>query len=314
MPGMDGHETCRRLKNNSETKEIPVIFLTGKTDSDSVIKGFDLGAVDYITKPFRSSELMARVKTHLQLKFAQDKLQEANAAKDRFFSIIAHDLKGPFNSLLGYSEFLINYWDNQTEEKRKEFVKTINLQSDRLYRMLENLLDWSRMQLGKMELQPVKIKLHLLTASNLLILKPLAEKKKIELHLDVPKNTSAYGDSNMISTVIRNLISNAVKFTHPEGEIRITCRSDYQNKDGNFHEITVSDTGVGISDENIAKLFRIDGHFSTYGTEKEVGTGLGLILCKEFVEKNDGRLWVTSEDGQGSNFSFTVPCFEQSVM
>ncbi|MDM8541252.1 hybrid sensor histidine kinase/response regulator [Desulfococcaceae bacterium HSG9] len=309
MPGIDGYETCRRLKNDplyaSEIQEIPVIFLTAKTDPDSVVKGFDIGAVDYITKPFRASELLARVKTHLKLKFALEDLQEANAAKDRFFSIIAHDLKGPFNSLLGYSDFLLNYWENYTNEKRKNFVKTINQQSNRLFRMLENLLNWSRMQLGKMEHQPAKIKLYLLSEPNLLLLKPQAEKKKIKLYSDIDKDTSAYGDSNMISTVIRNLISNAIKFTHPKGEIRITCQED-----GDFRKITVSDTGIGIADENIVKLFRIDGHFSTYGTEKESGTGLGLILCKEFVEKNGGKLWVESEEGKGSKFSFTVPCFK----
>ena len=304
MPGIDGYETCRRLKNDPETSELPVIFLTGKADSDSIVKGFDLGAVDYITKPFRASELLARVKTHLQLKVAQEKLQEANATKDRFFSIIAHDLKGPFNSLLGYTDVLMNYWDSYPDEKRKKFVKTIHQQSDRLFRMLENLLDWSRIQLGKIEQRPEKIKLHLLTGSDLLLLKPQAEKKKIELHHDVPKSALAYGDRNMISTVTRNLLSNAIKFTHPGGQIRITGRED-----GDFHEITVSDNGIGIADTNLSKLFRIDGHFSTYGTDKEVGTGLGLILCKEFVEENGGRLWVASEEGKGSVFSFTVPRF-----
>jgi len=309
MPGIDGYETCRRLKNDpqfgSSTRETPVIFLTAKTDPDSIVKGFDLEAVDYITKPFCASELLARVKTHLQLRFSQKNLQESNATKDRFFSIIAHDLKGPFNSLLGYSEFLLSYWENYDDVKRKQFVKTIHQQSDRLYRMLVNLLDWSRMQLGKMEYHPEKIKLHFMTGSNLLLLKPLAEKKNIEFNIDIRKNALAYGDSNMIGTVIRNLMSNAIKFTYQGGEIRITCR-----KDGAFHEITVADTGIGIADENIAKLFRIDGHFSTSGTDKETGTGLGLILCKEFVEKNGGRLWVESEEGKGSDFSFTVPRFK----
>jgi len=306
MTGIDGYETCQRLKNDPDTKALPVIFLTAKTDPDSVVKGFDLGAVDYITKPFRASELLARVKIHLQLKFAQENLQEANATKDRFFSIISHDLKGPFSSLLGYTDVLLAYWDNYTETKRKSFVKTIHQQSDRLYRMLENLLEWSRMQSGNIEHHPEKITLHLQIESDLLLLKPQAEKKKIQLHADISKNILAYGDPNMSSTVIRNLISNAIKFTHPGGQIRITCRED-----GDFQEITVSDNGVGIASDDIDKLFRIDGHLSTYGTAKEAGTGLGLILCKEFVEKNGGRLWVTSEEGKGSDFIFTVPRFMQ---
>ena len=313
MPGIDGYETCRRLKNDPDIQETPVIFLTAKTDPDSIVKGFDIGAVDYITKPFRASELLARVKTHLQLKFAQENLQEANATKDRFFSIIAHDLKGPFNSLLGFTDVLLNYWENYTDAKRIDFVKTIRQQSDRLYRMLENLLDWSRMQLGKMEHNPEKIRLHLLAGSNLLLLKPQAKKKKVKIHSDISKSALAYGDKNMISTVIRNLMSNAIKFTHPGDEIRITCRPDCQNKDGDFHEISVSDTGIGIADEKIAKLFKIDGHISTYGTDNEAGTGLGLILCKEFVEINGGRLSVASEEGVGSDFSFTVPCFNMEL-
>ncbi len=302
MPGIDGHETCQRLKSDPDTKDLPVIFLTAKTDPDSIVKGFDLGAVDYITKPFRASELLARVKTHLQLKYAQENLREANATKDRFFSIIAHDLKGPFNSLLGYTDVLMNYWDSYPDEKRKEFVKTIHQQSDRLFRMLENLLEWSRMQLGKIKRRPVMINLSQLGNSELMFLKPQAEKKKITLKTDIPEDAQAFGDGNMLSTVIRNLLSNAIKFTHPEGEIRISARPE-----GDLMQISVSDNGVGIAEDNIAKLFRIDKHFSTYGTNKEAGTGLGLILCKDFVEKNGGRLWVESELGQGSHFKLTIP-------
>ena len=316
MPGIDGYETCRRLKNDPDfeisAKETPIVFLTGKTDTDSVVKGFDLGAVDYIAKPFRAAELKARVKTHLQLKFAQSNLKEANATKDRFFSIIAHDLKGPFNTLLGYSDVLLNYWANYTDDAKKEFVKTIHQQGDRVFKMLENLLDWSRMQLGKIKVHPEKIKLYLLVGSNQSLLTHQAAKKKIEIHADVSESASAYGDSNMISTVIRNLISNAIKFTHSDGNIRITCRQVDQHKDDDFYEITVSDTGVGINDKNIAKLFKIDEHVSTYGTDKEAGTGLGLLLCKEFVEINGGRLWVVSEEGKGSDFKFTVPRFRTS--
>ena len=157
MPGMDGFEVCEQLKKDPNTREIPVIFLTAKTDTESTIKGFDIGAVDYVTKPFNEKELLARVRTHLELRAARESLREANVTKDKFFSIIAHDMKNPFNALLGLSKLLLNNFDVFDEDKKKYFIQNIYQSSDQGYKLLENLLDWSRMQTGKMVCQPALI-------------------------------------------------------------------------------------------------------------------------------------------------------------
>ncbi|MDM8549025.1 hybrid sensor histidine kinase/response regulator [Desulfobacterales bacterium HSG2] len=302
MPEMDGFEVCDRLKQKPETKEIPIIFLTAKTGTESTIKGFDIGAVDYVTKPFNEKELLARVRTHLELRDAQKNLREANATKDKFFSIIAHDLKNPFNALLGLSKLLLQNFDIFDDDKKKHFIEGIFQSSEQGYKLLENLLDWSRIQTGKIDWKPAEIDLYTYAFENVSLLKIGAENKKISLHSDISKDTIIYADANMVTMIVRNLVSNAIKFTNEGGEVKITSETK-----GDDEEITISDTGVGIKPENIKKLFRIDAHHSTLGTANEQGTGLGLILCREFIEKNGGKIWIESEVGKGSEFKFTLP-------
>ncbi|MDM8526201.1 hybrid sensor histidine kinase/response regulator [Desulfococcaceae bacterium HSG8] len=302
MPEMDGFEVCEHLKKNPRTRDVPIIFLTAKTDSESTIKGFDTGAVDYVTKPFNEKELLARVKTHLELRRAQQDLWEANATKDKFFSIIAHDLKNPFNAVLGLTNLFLAKYDSFDDDKKKELVQMVNQSSKHMYQLLENLLDWSRMQTGKMEWHPATIDLYTYAFENIYLLENSAENKKICLRSDVEKGTPIYADPNMTTMVIRNLVSNAIKFTEEGGEIRIISETD-----GEYEVVTVSDTGVGIEEEYVEKLFRIDAQHSTPGTAKEQGTGLGLILCRDFVEKNHGKIWVETEVGKGSKFKFTLP-------
>jgi len=302
MPGTNGYDTCRLLKKNPRTQETPVIFITAKKDTENVVRGFEIGAVDYIIKPFQPAELLARVKTHLQLKSARESLKEANATKDKFFSVIAHDLSNQFHVLLGLSDLLLLNENLFDETKKSEYIKKINKTSYDLYKLLQNLLDWSRMQQNRIEWNPQKINLRHLVATTLLTLAVQAGEKRISLTSHIDTDLYAYGDPKTIEMVIRNLVLNALKFTYPEGAIRITGREDEE-----CQEITVTDTGIGIAAENIEKLFRIDVHYSTQGTNKEKGTGLGLILCKDFIQKNRGRIWVESEERQGSRFIFTIP-------
>ncbi|MDM8540825.1 hybrid sensor histidine kinase/response regulator [Desulfococcaceae bacterium HSG9] len=302
MPGTDGYDTCRLLKKNPLTKDIPVIFITAKKDTDNVVMGFEIGAQDYITKPFQPAELLARVKTHLELKSARESLEEANVAKDKFFSVIAHDLRGQFHILLGLSDVLMLNDKSFDETRKNEYIKKINQSAYDLYKFLENLLEWSRMQQGMIKWQPQKINLRLIAATAMLMQAMQAKEKKISLTSHINDDLYAYGDSDTVEMVIRNLVSNALKFTHPGGAIQITGKA---NED--FQEITVADTGIGIAVDNIEKLFRTDTHYSTKGTDKEKGSGLGLILCKEFIQKNGGRIWAESVEGQGSRFIFTVP-------
>ncbi len=309
MPEMDGYEACERLKKNPETKDIPVIFLTAKTDKESVLKGFGLGAVDYVTKPFNAAELLARVKTHLELKLAKedlrnsrDQLQELNATKDKFFSIIAHDLRNPFNALISGSDMLVHYFEELEQEQIKEFIEEINLASRQAFNLLGNLLEWARSQTGRILYSPEKISMDEIVQKNKDLLEQNAKEKNIHLANDVEPDTFVYADKDMIATVIRNLMTNALKYTPYGGKVTITSKNA-----GDFTETWISDTGAGIGKEDMDKLFRIDTKYSTLGTANERGTGLGLILCKEFVKGNHGKIWVKSEVGKGSDFKFTLP-------
>ncbi len=301
MPEMNGYEVCERLKENEDTRDVPVMFLTAKTDTESVVRGFEAGGVDYVTKPFNSAELLARVKTHLDLRRAQEDLREALAAKDKFFSIIAHDLKNPFTVLIGFCELLLVNVENYTPEKIKKISQQLYGSTKNALNLLENLLEWSRSQTGRIEMNQVKLDAEKIVNENMELLSVSAKKKNINLNSEVKEALYVFADMNMLSAVLRNLISNAVKFTADGGEVKITSSDT-----GGKIEITVSDTGTGLTKEDIEKLFRIDVHHSTKGTAGERGTGLGLILCREFIEKNGGAITVESEVGKGSSFIFTL--------
>ena len=231
-----------------------------------------------------------------------DELKEANATKDKFFSIVAHDLKNPFNSLLVISKLLLDDYDTFTDDERKQFISQIQSSAENTYSLLQNLLDWASTQSGKAIIVKEKIDLSRISQEALTILIPIAKNKNITIKHSIKEKTLAFGDKNMVSTVMLNLISNAVKFTPRDGNISI---HSYAKND--HIEVEIADSGIGISPENLDKLFKPDIKFHTVGTEKEKGTGLGLILCKEFVEKNEGELWVNSELGKGSQFFFSLP-------
>jgi len=229
-------------------------------------------------------------------------LIELNASKDKFFSIIAHDLKNPFNTILGYSEMLkeeIKSGDPVTIEESAGLIHNSAVQT---LRLLENLLEWANSQRGKTQFKPMPINFSELLIEEFSLLDDMASKKNIELKNFLTDNFTITADRNMLKTIMRNLISNAVKFTHKNGKVEVKAMIE------NGHvEISVSDTGIGMTKETIAKLFRIDANLSTPGTENEKGTGLGLFLCKEFIEKHGGKIWVESEPDKGSIFRFVLP-------
>lgn len=323
MPEMDGYEVCEKLKADDKTAHIPIIFLTGKAESEDIVRGLKLGAVDYITKPFNSAELLSRVRTHLELKLSRDaivkynsELEEAqkelrllNASKDKFFSIISHDLRGPFSGFLGLSELLAEEYDDLEKEDISQIAESMNKAAKRLFSFLENLLDWSRSQMGRMDFNPMQLDLFDHVFRIFELYSNTSKEKNIELVSDISRGNYIYSDSNMLSTILRNLISNAIKFTKPGGKI-IVQRNDIP--DSNFAEISVVDSGVGMGEDALSKLFRIDEKYTTVGTAQEAGTGLGLLLCKELVEKNGGSIRVESEIDKGTTFTFTVPLKEPS--
>ncbi len=232
------------------------------------------------------------------------KLKESNTTKDKFFSIISHDLKSPFNSLLGFTDMLVENYDLFDDEERKSIIDSLNTSSKNTYQLLENLLTWSRSQTGIIEFVQEEIEIKLVIKESILLCQAAAENKNIELIESAEDGLMVFADKNMLHTVLRNLISNAIKFTENKGTLIVSAK---ESKQEGFIEISVSDTGVGIPEDIIDDLFLMDKDVSTPGTENEKGTGLGLILCKEFVEKQGGKIWVESEVGVGSQFIFTLP-------
>ena len=229
-------------------------------------------------------------------------LQESNAMKDKFFSIIAHDLKNPLGGLMNISEILLQNYEDITSDARKNFINILYDSSKQTLNLLENLLQWSRSQTGRLEFHPLIADMRFSIENVRKLLQVNIDNKKIEIIDKSDKNLFAYFDKAMINTVFRNLLSNAIKFTPEGGTIEIANKENDK-----FIEIIICDSGIGIEEERIDDLFRIDKNSSTPGTNNEKGTGLGLILCKEFVEKNGGTISVKSKPGKGSEFSFTLP-------
>ena len=240
-----------------------------------------------------------------ELNVANSNLQLLNATKDKFFSIIAHDLKNPFQGIMGLSENLELQFDSLNDPQKKEFIAFIKDASKGAYSLLENLLQWSRSQTNSITFTPVLLSIAEIVHETFTVLRLNADNKNIRLISQISEELKVIADKNMITTVIRNLVNNAIKFTGKDGQIRIS-----QVFKDNQVLIKVSDTGVGITDDQLKKMFRIDTHKSTVGTSGESGTGLGLILCKEFVEKNSGTLSVESEPGKGSTFIISLPAAE----
>ncbi|WP_085899508.1 PAS-domain containing protein [Kiloniella majae] len=239
---------------------------------------------------------------------AHDKLARLNEQKDKFFSIIAHDLKGPFNALLGFSSLLSDQSETLTPEKTKEYGILVHQSAEQVFKLLENLLEWSLLQMGRMKYEPGPVDLNEAIKINKILFTPAAQKKKITLHC---KSTEyiVLADFNMIDTIIRNLLNNAIKFTPEGGSVTIDTRCN-----GDFVELEVTDTGVGISPDQASRLFRLDENMTTTGTDGEVGTGLGLHLCKDLIEHQGGKIHVLSDRNKGTTFRITIPVYPAELL
>ncbi len=239
---------------------------------------------------------------------SEKELLDLNATKDKFFSIIAHDLKNPFGSIMGFTELIQRKASQNDIEKVKHYAKIIFSASKHGFELLENLLDWSRSQNGSLRYLPGRVSLDELIAHNIEVTGEIANNKNITLTRELAQDISVYCDEDMVNTVLRNLITNAIKFSNRGSEIIISA----EKHDDNQGRIVVQDHGIGIMPEDAEKLFKIECSESEKGTEGEEGTGLGLILCKEFVEKNNGNIWVESEPEKGSRFIFTLPLYTEN--
>lgn len=308
MPEMDGFETCTRLKAMDTTKNIPIIFLTAKTEIESITQGFKLGAVDYVTKPFDSVELLARIRTHIELKRnrealleAKDAAEKATALKDKFVSLVAHDLRTPFNSILGFLKVMENDNNPTQHDKHKEITKRLIKTSENTIVMIDQLLDISRLQTGRLAPKPSFFDARQLVISVINNLENLANAKQILIFNDLPSRMRLHADHQLFGEVVQNLLSNAIKFTYGGGEIIIF------SPDGKNNVIGIKDNGVGIRADILSDLFKQEVQTTSLGTAGEKGTGLGLPFCQEIMKIHGGNLTVESNIGEGTVFYAELP-------
>ena len=301
MPEMDGFEVCKILKSNTITKDIPIIFLTAVTDSGNIVRGFEMGAVDYITKPFNKGELIARIATHVELKISREKLTELNAAKDKFFSIIAHDLRNPTFTLKLLLHQLVKDYSSYSKQEVMHYLTGLEDATENLHVLLEDLLLWSKTQWGGLVSHSERIHLKSVVDDKILQCQSAANTKDIEIKSTVCKDVYVNADEMMLKTVVLNLLTNAIKFTNDHGIIEIT-----ETASDKFIQVSIKDSGTGMDETELNKLFYIDHSVTLKGCDHEEVNGLGLILCKEFTERNGGEITVKSEKEKGSTFSFTV--------
>jgi len=255
-----------------------------------------------------TDENMKRIHSlNIELADSERKLKEINANKDRLFSIIAHDLKSPLQGFLSLTNQLLIGFDVLEKEEIREFSIEMNESANRIYKLLDNLLHWSKVQRNKIEFHPIEIDLDTIIRMNIELFTTNLSVKKIKLVNSIQPGIILFADVNMINTVIRNLLSNAIKYTFAEGTIEISTKYI----DEYYVELSVSDDGTGMDDKTLMSLFKIDQSISNPGTFQEMGTGLGLILCKELIEKNGGTIDVFSKLGQGSSFRITIPLFNE---
>jgi len=269
---------------DAEVTAIPLIYM-GKKSAIVIIR-----------------DVSERLKSETELNQSHEQLRQLNATKDKLFSIIAHDLRNPFNQLLGFSELLLSNHCRYEPERREKFITQIYQASKQGYNLLENLLEWSRSQTGNISFRPQLFDIKIVVYEVVSQFENTAHIKNIKLTSNLSQKSTVFADENMLKAVMRNLLSNAIKFSHAGSQVQIVTRI---RKD--YMEVGIIDSGIGIETENIEKLFRPDINYSTPGTAREKGTGLGLLICKEFIERNAGKIWVESSLGKGSKFNFTLP-------
>jgi two-component system sensor histidine kinase/response regulator len=333
MPGMKGDELLKRI--HAITPKTLKILLTGQANMEAVINAVNFAELyRYIAKPWEKTDLALTVREAIrryfqekqiaeqnlilqnmnkileqqvqertaELEAKKQELEHANISKDKFFSIIAHDLRAPFTGLLGFTQIFLESFEEFSSQEIKESLSSLQKTAKTVYTLVDNLLTWSRLQRGMMEYFPQEVFLEKVAEHNINLLVSTAEQKQIALKSLITDPITVYADLNMLNTVFRNLISNALKFTSTGGSVSVSARQNEAHV-----EVAVVDTGTGIKPEDLTKLFRIDVKLTGLGTAGERGSGLGLILCKELVEKNGGQIWVESEVGKGTTFRFTIP-------
>ena len=315
MPGIDGYETCRRLKSDVGNKDTPVIFISAKNETEDVVRGFSMGAVDYINKPFQHEEVCARVRTQINLKSLTelkekllsklqdnvDRLTELDALKNKFLGMAAHDLRNPLISIRGFSELLLDENNEFSDEQVREFITTMHDASQHMFYLVSDLLDTSVIESGNLALDFKLCSLGELVLKRIKANEFLAEKKQMKIQHSLADLPDFNLDPNRIAQVVENLLTNAIKFSSPGSNIFVSLES----VDG-CAKVSVRDEGPGISPEDQNKLYTGFQKLSAQPTGGESSTGLGLAIAKKMVEAHKGTLDIESQLGVGSTFSFTI--------
>lgn len=310
MPEMDGYTVAGIIQRRQEWQDIPIIFLSALADVDAKVKGFEVGGVDYITKPFMEKEVVARINTHLELSWLRkslehtiNQLREANQAKDEFLRVISHDLRSPLSSLANLGDLLQRDDIASDPESVKEFGKVLSEVAQQLLAMVNDLLDVAKIESGKFTLNLSEVNVIDIAQRSAELLQMNASAKKVHLGTDFSNSyVPAVIDAAKIAQVINNLLSNAIKFTHPGGTVTLRIKDC-----GDTVQLQVSDTGIGIPEEMLPHLFEKFGPHQRPGTEGEKGTGLGMPIIKGFVELHGGTIDVQSTEGEGTTFTITLP-------
>lgn len=311
MPIMDGHEVAKKLKEIPAKSKIPIIFLSALNSTEDIVQGFKLGAADYISKPFNKDELLTRINHQISLIHAKltierqtEELRKTITGRDKLYSVIAHDLRSPIASIRMVMEVLINGIPKEVlDPDMYELLIMANRLTDDSFNLLDNLLKWTKSQTGRLN-TVFQDDVHIMTLITgvVEVMRGVAKLKNITINLHGATDRVTRLDIDMAKTALRNLVSNALKFSYDESVIDIYVREEESRI-----VIDVKDMGAGISLEKQGLLLKTDTHFTSFGTDNEEGSGLGLLLCNEFVKRNGGSLWFTSEEGVGSVFSFDIP-------
>ncbi|NDV60619.1 hybrid sensor histidine kinase/response regulator [Bacteroides sp. 519] len=310
MPEIDGFEAAKQLKESPQTSDIPIIFLTALNSTADIVKGFQVGGSDFISKPFNKEELLIRVTHQISLIEARriilsqtEELRKTIMGRDKLYSVIAHDLRSPMGSIkMVLNMLILNLPSDTIGEEMFELLNMANQTTEEVFTLLDNLLKWTKSQIGRLNVVYQDIDVVEVVESVIDIFNMVASIKNINLRMEAPSSVAVSADIDILKTVVRNLISNAIKFSNPGSEVVV--RVELNRGRALVH---VEDHGCGIDEEDQKKLLHTDTHFSTFGTSNEEGSGLGLLLCYDFARKNGGELWFVSKKDEGSTFSFSIP-------
>ncbi len=302
MPEMDGYQVCEKLKQDPTTKDIPIIFITAKHETKSIIKGFEVGGIDYILKPFNGMELMARIDTHMRLRFQEIEIKEASAINERFIAIIADELRSPITALNGVLHMLANPSQLLDSEQQQDYIVQASMAAESLNAISSNLIQWSILKIDAIPLRSADIELNNFFAKVANKISAENPQKQIQYKIEIAEGFTCHTDESLLQRIAQILLANASAFSHKGGEVSIAAKEN-----ANGWQITIEDRGVGMSSEELQNLFQLDKRVIRAGTAGEAGSGMGLLLCKELMDRLNGTIKIESEPDKGTRLFLNLP-------